>query len=264
MDVEFIIDDARVTAAEGASVLDVARRAGRDVPALCHHEAVPAIASCRLCLMEVRRPGRDWVQLTTSCDYPVSDGLVVVTDSPRIRKHRRMNLQLLLRRAPDAPVLQRLAEQLGMTEPLFAPLADAPLPGCILCELCVRVCSAAGYNALAATGRGDYKSVGPPPFGRTAAPDCVGCGSCHEICPTDCIPMEDTATTRTIWGRTFALLGCERCGRTVTTRSHAQAIAADTDLPGKGSDLCDHCKARLTGGRLLSPGPEDGLTRGPR
>ena len=264
MDVHLIIDDAEVSAAEGASVLDAARRAGRDVPALCHHESVPANASCRLCLVELRRPGRDWVELTTSCDYPVSDGLVVVTQSPRIRKHRRMNLQLLLRRAPDAPALRRLAEQLGVTEPLFAPVAGAPLPGCILCELCVRVCSAAGYNALAASGRGDHKSVGPPPFGRTAAQDCVGCGSCHEICPTECIPMTDTATTRTIWGRTFELLGCERCGRTITTQAHAQAMAADTVLPVKSSDLCDHCKARATSRRLVTPGPEDGLTRGQR
>ena len=64
MDVELIIDGAQVTAAAGASVLDAARRAGVDIPALCHHEAVPAIASCRRCRMEVRRPGRGGVQLT--------------------------------------------------------------------------------------------------------------------------------------------------------------------------------------------------------
>ena len=253
MDVELTIDDAQVTAPAGASVLDAARRAGRDVPALCHHEAVPAIASCRLCLMEVRRPGSDWVQLTTACDYPVSAGLVVVTDSPRIQKHRRMNLQLLLRRAPDAPALQLLAEQLGVTQTLFAPVADAPLPGCILCELCVRVCSALGYNALAATGRGDHKNVGPP-FGQTAAMDCVGCGSCHEACPTECIAMGDTATTRTIWGRTLELLACERCGRTITTKAHAAAMAAETDLPVKRGELCEVCKARVASERLASPG----------
>ena len=263
MDAELTIDGAQVTAPAGASLLDVARGAGRDIPALCHHEAVPAIASCRLCLVELRRPGRDWVQLTTSCDYPVSDGLVVVTDSPRIRKHRSMNLQLLLRRAPDAPALRRLAEQLGATESLFVPVADAPLPGCILCELCVRVCAALEYSALAATGRGDHKSVGLPPFGRDGATDCVGCGSCHEICPTDCIAMKDTATTRTIWGRTFELLDCARCGRTITTAAHARAMAADVDLPAEGSALCDRCKARVMSGRLASPGP-GGLTSGRR
>jgi bidirectional [NiFe] hydrogenase diaphorase subunit len=253
VDLELIIDDEQVTAEAGASVLDAARRAGRVLPALCHHQAVPAIASCRLCLMEVRRPGRDWVQLTTSCDYPVSAGLVVVTDSPRIRKHRRMNLQLLLRRAPDAPVLRQLASQLGVTEPLFAPVTDAPLPDCILCELCARVCSALGYDALAAIGRGHHKRIGPP-FGQTAAMDCVGCGSCVEACPTACIPMADTATTRTIWGRTFDLLACERCGRTITTKAHAAAMAAGPDLPVKVNDLCDVCKARLTSEHLASPG----------
>jgi NADH dehydrogenase/NADH:ubiquinone oxidoreductase subunit G len=252
VNVELIIDDVHVEAPADASVLDVARRAGRDIPALCHHEAVPAIASCRLCLVEIRRPGKDWVHLTTSCDYPVSAGLVVVTDSARIRKHRAMNLQLLLRRAPQAAVLWRLAAGLGVTEPLFAPVTDAALPDCILCELCVRVCSALGYNALAAIGRGGGKRVGPA-FGQEEAMDCVGCGSCREACPTDCIAMEDTATTRTIWGRTFDLVACERCGRPITTEAHAAVMATDTELPVAGSDFCDVCKRRVVSERLASP-----------
>lgn len=252
MDVELIIDDAQVTAPEGASVLDVARRAGVDIPALCHHEAVPAIASCRLCLVEIVRPGRDRVQLTTSCDYPVSAGLVVVTESPRIRKHRAMNLELLLRRAPDAPVLKQLAGQLGVTAPRFAPVTDAPLPDCILCELCVRVCSALGYNALAAIGRGAGKWIGPA-FGQTAAMDCVGCGSCTEACPTDCIAMKDTATTRTIWGRTFDLLACERCGKPIATQAHAAAMAAEVELTEHAGEFCDACKKRVVSERLASP-----------
>jgi NADH dehydrogenase/NADH:ubiquinone oxidoreductase subunit G len=253
VDVELTIDGVQVTAPAGAAVLDAARRAGRAVPGLCHHEAVAAIASCRLCLVEVLRPGKDWVQLTTACDYPVSAGLVVVTDSARIRAHRAMNLQLLLRRAPDAPVLRALAADLGVTAPRFAPLAGAPLPGCILCELCVRVCSALGYNALAAIGRGEGKHVGPA-FGQKEALDCVGCGSCVEACPTECIPMTDTATTRTIWGRTFDLTACERCGRPITTEAHAAVMAAGTDPPVEGSGLCDVCKRRVTSERLASPG----------
>jgi bidirectional [NiFe] hydrogenase diaphorase subunit len=253
VDVALTIDGVQVTAHAGASLLDAARRAGRDVPALCHNEARPALAACRLCLVEVRRPGRDWVQLTTSCDYPASAGLDVATDSPLIRTHRAMNLQLLLRRAPTAPVLLQLAEQLGVTEPLFAPLTDAPLPDCILCELCVRACSALGYNALTADGRGEHKKVGPP-FAQTSAALCVGCGSCRELCPTACIPMEDTATTRTIWGRTFELLACERCGRSITTQEHAERMAAGTDLPVEIGGLCDVCRGRAAAGSLGSPG----------
>jgi bidirectional [NiFe] hydrogenase diaphorase subunit len=253
VDVELTIDDAQVAAPTGVSVLDAARRVGLDIPALCHHEAVPAIASCRLCLIEVRRPGRDWVQLTTSCDYPVSDGLVVVTDSPRINKHRALNLELLLRRAPDAPVLRRLAQQLGVKEARFAPITGAPLPDCILCELCVRVCSMLGYNALAAIGRGEHKHIGPP-FGQTAAMDCVGCGSCVEACPTECIAMEDTATGRKIWGRTFELLTCERCDRPITTKAHGATLDAGIHLREKIDGLCDICKRRVIGERLASPG----------
>ncbi len=250
MDVSLIIDGEQVTAPADASVLDAARRAGRDVPALCHNEGVPAVASCRLCLVEIRRPGRDWTQLTTSCDYPASDGLDVVTDSPAIRKHRLMNVQLLLRRAPRAPVLQRLAARLGAAEPRFAPLTGAPLPDCILCELCVRVCAALGYSALAAIGRGDHKYIGPP-YGQETALNCVGCGSCHEVCPTACIGMGDTPTTRTIWGRTFELLPCEHCGRPITTREHAAAMAASQTHGIDGSDdLCDRCKRRVASAHL--------------
>ncbi len=114
-----------------------------------------------------------------------------------------MNLQLLLPYAPEAPALREIADSLGVMSPVFVPVAGAPLPDCILCELCVRVCSAFGHNALSTIGRGDHERVGPP-FGETAAMACVGCGSCHEICPTGCITLEDTGTTRSIWGRTFS------------------------------------------------------------
>ena len=116
----------------------------------------------------------------------------------------------------------------------------------------MRVCSALGYHALAAIGRGADKSVGPP-FGQTEALDCVGCGSCTEACPTDCIAMEDTATTRKIWGRTFELLTCERCSRPITTKAHAEAMAAQTGPPAKSDGLCDVCKKRIASGRLASP-----------
>jgi NADH dehydrogenase/NADH:ubiquinone oxidoreductase subunit G len=251
MDVELTVDGAQIVAPEGSSLLTALRAAGRDVPGLCHHDAVAPNASCRLCLVEIRRPGRDWTQLTTSCDYPVSAGLTVVTDSPRIRELRAMNVRLLLRRAPQAPALLQLAEQLGVDASIFAPVADAPLPDCILCELCVRVCSAAGYDALAVSGRGSGKYVGPA-FGHASAEDCVGCASCHEVCPTSCITMVDTASTRTIWGRTFDLLTCEHCSRPITTREHRATIDAGIEHKADDPELCDACKRRLSSERLTT------------
>lgn len=252
MDVRLTIDGQQVTAPGEASVLDAARLAGREVPGLCHHEAVPANASCRLCLVQIRRPGGDRTQLTTSCDYPVSEDLEVVTDSPEIRRHRSMNVRLLLRRAPGAPVLRRLAEQLGAGDPPFAPVTGAPLPDCILCELCVRLCTMLGYNALAVIGRGDHKRVGPP-FGQTAALACVGCGSCVAACPTACIAVEETATTRTVWGRTLELVPCGGCGAPLMTTAQLAVTAARGGLPRDQYTLCDACRrtalsAQLAGG----------------
>jgi bidirectional [NiFe] hydrogenase diaphorase subunit len=251
LDIALRIDDAEVTAPAGASLLDVAREAGVEVPGLCHHEALPVIAACRLCLVEVRRPGWETAALTTSCDYPVSAGLEVVTASPLIQRHRLMNLQLLLPYAPEAPVLQQLADRLGLTQSLFPPVADAPLPGCILCELCVRVCATLGYNALSTIGRGDHKRVGPP-FGQSAAMACVGCGACHAICPTQCIPMEDTKTTRTIWGRTLELFACRRCQTPLMTEAQRAATAARGELPVDYYGLCDTCKRAVLTEQLLS------------
>lgn len=243
MHVELIIDGRTVSAAEGSSLLTAARAAGCEVPGLCHHEALPANASCRLCLVEIRRPGRERAQLTTSCDYPVSAGLEVVTDSARIRELRAMNVRLLLRRAPEAPVLLELAGQLGAgDESPFAPIEDAPLQDCILCELCVRVCAALGYNALAAIGRGSGKRVGPPAADGVAGA-CVGCGSCVEACPTDCIAMVDTETTRTIWGRTLEFTECTGCGARLLTTSQRSIVGARAkNLAKDYLDLCEACK----------------------
>ncbi len=240
-EVTLMIDGVTVNGEAGASVLDVARGAGRQIPALCHHEGLAPIAACRLCLVEVRRPERASLQLTTSCDHPVFDGIEVVTDSALIRKHRAMNLQLLLPYAPDAPAPWAIAADLGITDARFAPVADAPLPGCILCELCVRVCAALGHDALSVIGRGEHKRVGPP-FGLEEARNCVGCGSCHAICPTGCIPMEETATTRTIWGRTLELFTCRRCGAPFMTRAQRTSAMSRGRLEGAAYDLCDRCR----------------------
>ena len=164
-----------------------------------------------------------------------------------------MNLELLLRRAPNAPVLRRLAEQLGVTAPRFAPVTDAPLADCILCELCVRVCSTLGYNALAAIGRGAGKHVGPA-FGQTAAPDCVGCGSCVEACPTDCIAMEDTATTRTIWGAHLRARHLRALRQADHDRGARRGDGRRDGTARTRDELCDACKKRVVSERLASPG----------
>ena len=186
MTVKFTINGVSVEAAEGTSVLDTARHYGFEIPSLCHHEAVTPYGACRLCLVEIAKGGRK--KLTTSCNYEVLEGISVVTDSPEIQKHRAMVLELILAEAPDAEPVRRLAAQHGVKVSRFARSAADPdkKRDCILCGLCVRVCSEiVEVNALTFNGRGDHKGVGAPYLEQPQ--NCIACGACAWVCPTKCI-----------------------------------------------------------------------------
>ena len=94
--VRLTIDGQQVQAEEGAMILDVARDNNIYIPSLCSHEEVTPYGACRLCLVEVAKNGRE--RLVASCLYPVEEGLVVKTDSERLKNNRRMIMELLLAR----------------------------------------------------------------------------------------------------------------------------------------------------------------------
>ncbi len=248
MTVRFLIDDVEVEASDGEWLLDAARRAGFDIPSLCHHEALEPIGSCRVCLVEVRQG--DETHLSSSCNFQVQDGIEVATGSEEVRRHRAMNLELLLARAPGSDRIRRLAACYGVTRPRFGPLAHDPLPNCILCELCVRTCEHLGHHALTTAGRGDSKRIGLP-FDKPAA-GCVGCGSCASLCPTDCIPVEETAAGRTIWGQTFDFVPCKECGAPVMTDKHREFAVANKGLPEDYYDTCERCKQAAASKRFAA------------
>ena len=97
--IELSIDGKRVTAEEGATVLEAARAAGIGIPTLCYHPGLPSDGNCRLCLVEIERKGKR--ELVISCMYGARDGLVVHTRSSRIWKARSFVLKMLLERTPD-------------------------------------------------------------------------------------------------------------------------------------------------------------------
>ena len=238
MDVRLKINEVEVKAQKGEYLLDVARRAGFEIPSLCHHEAVKPIGSCRVCLVEVKAGKK--TSLTTSCNFTVEGGEEVTTDSELIHRMRAVNLELLLARAPGAKRVRDLAQEYGISRPRFAPVDDNWLPNCILCELCVRVCEHLGHSALSTLGRGDEKKIGLP-FNQPAE-SCVGCGSCCSVCPTDCILMKDTAADRTIWGQKFDFARCKQCGVPVITEKHRAFAIENKELPEDYYDLCEACK----------------------
>jgi NADH dehydrogenase/NADH:ubiquinone oxidoreductase subunit G len=235
------INGKTVKAREGTYLLEAARTAGFEIPTLCHFEGLEPWGGCRLCLVDITREGWDgWCKMVVSCLYPVEEGLIVLTDTERVRETRKVVLDLLLARCPEAPLVRRLAARHGIEQTSYK-VSDEPTD-CILCSLCTRVCDHIGVSAIATMSRGAGREVAPP-FNE-APPDCIGCLSCAEICPTDCIPYESSDVTRKIWGKEFEMLRCARCGRAHITRDQAAYYDGKNGVPASYYELCDACKRK--------------------
>jgi len=189
MTISLTVDGRPVLAEPGESLLDVARRAGAEVPSLCHHPGLRPYGACRLCLVEVTVGGRS--RTTTSCNREVEEGMDVRTDTAELRRHRRAVLELLAAMAPGSSAVRSLARAHGVEEPRFAS-GDPPAgrERCVLCGLCARVCSeVVGACAITLSGRGTRRGL-EVPFGERVAESCIGCGACASVCPTGAIDME--------------------------------------------------------------------------
>jgi NADH dehydrogenase/NADH:ubiquinone oxidoreductase subunit G len=201
------IDGRTARAAEGQTLLQVARALGVHIPTLCYHEAMTPFGACRLCVVEVET-GRER-QLVASCSYPCTDGLTVYTSSPAVRRSRRATVELLLATARNVPRVRQLAQELGVGEPRFT----LPEDDCILCGLCVRACrEIVGVGAISVINRGSEKKVSPP-F-RIASNECIGCGTCVLVCPTGAITLDDVcgpAPDAHRWSSDFEAVTCQLC-----------------------------------------------------
>jgi bidirectional [NiFe] hydrogenase diaphorase subunit len=176
------IDGRQVKAKEGMTILEAARNVGIDIPTLCYHEKLAPYGACRLCTVEISRNKR--TRLVTACVYPVEDGLVVKTESPRVIKIRKMLLELMLASAP-AKVIEDLALRYGVEKPRF----EAERTMCVLCGLCVRYCAEIKKaNAIGFVGRGIERKV--VFFPEIASTVCMSCKECFGLCPTGKIPSE--------------------------------------------------------------------------
>jgi bidirectional [NiFe] hydrogenase diaphorase subunit len=242
--VKIEIDGRVVEARTGEFLLAVARRAGIDVPAICHHEAVDPAGNCRMCLVEITKASWDgWSRLVTACLYPVETDLVVKTHSAPVIEARTVLVDLWLARCPDSPYIQRLAAEYGIETTSYQPAA-LPTDQCILCGLCIRVCEKLGPSAICTVNRGGRKKVAGPFEG--PPPDCIGCAACAEVCPTSCIKVEERDGTRTIWEKHFEMLRCSACGRSLVTVDEARYFGQKGGLGESYYQLCDRCKRNQT------------------
>jgi len=204
------IDGKSYKVPENYTVLKACREAGVYVPTLCYLEGINQVGSCRLCLVEVERQKN----LKASCVLPVAEGMVIKTNTKRVREARKVNLELLLsnhnrectscERSGNCE-LQRLSDEIGIRniefigEKTVKPV-DTSSPSivrdpskCILCGRCISVCSKVqGVSAIGFRNRGFRTTVGPIFDKGLGEVDCINCGQCIINCPVGALKEKES------------------------------------------------------------------------
>ena len=200
------INGKKVEFTDEKNLLTIIRKAGIDIPTLCYHSELSTFGACRLCTVEDDR-GR----LFASCSEEPRDGMVIYTHTERLRKHRKLIVELLLAaHCRDCTTcvksgeckLQDLAHSMGIYKVRYdnynemrpidysSPAIVRDPNKCILCGNCVRVCSELqGIGVLGFANRGTEATV-TPAFEKTLSEtDCVSCGQCRVFCPTGALTI---------------------------------------------------------------------------
>jgi predicted molibdopterin-dependent oxidoreductase YjgC len=196
--VELTVDGQSVRVTEGSTILDACRRIGIDTPTLCYGDTLTPVNVCRVCVVEVEGARA----LAPACSRKVEDGMVVHTDSERVRTSRRLVMELLgsatdLSTAPEAlEYIERYEAQPDRFGPDSLTVEQAvkvdnelyvrDYSKCILCYKCVEACGVDHQNtfAIAVAGRGFGAHISTEldvPLPESA---CVYCGNCIAVCPT--------------------------------------------------------------------------------
>ena len=195
--VEVTVDGQTVSVTEGSTILDACRRLGIETPTLCYADTLTPVNVCRVCVVEIEGAR----VLAPACSRKVEPGMVVQTDSPRVRTSRRMVLELLgssvdLSTAPDA---QRYSSEYGALPERFGEVKTVAQPAkidndlymrdyskCILCYKCVEACGEDHQNtfAIAVAGRGFEARISTEFDVTLPESACVYCGNCIAVCPT--------------------------------------------------------------------------------
>ena len=199
--IEFSLDGANVSARPGETIWQVARRAGCEIPHLCHapEPGYRADGNCRACMVEIKGER----VLAASCIRAARAGMVVETESARARSARRMVFELLIADQPARARAHdpdskfwRWADRIGISDsrlPARAmPAADPSHPAmavnldsCINCTLCVRACREVQVNdVIGMAYRGAQAKVVFDFDDAMGGSTCVACGECVQACPT--------------------------------------------------------------------------------
>jgi NADH-quinone oxidoreductase subunit G len=203
------VDGRTVEFTDERNILEVVRKAGVELPTLCYQAHLSPFGACRMCVVDAGGRG-----VVTSCTTPPEEGLAVQTMSERVRRVRKMALELLLAShdrncltcsKSGVCKLQDYAERYGIDQVrFFNPTDEAPKPiddsnpalvrdpnKCVLCGNCVRACfEHQGMHILDFSKRGSEVEVSPAYGKRLDEVDCVFCGQCAAVCPTGAITVK--------------------------------------------------------------------------
>lgn len=206
------INNMPLSVPKGISILEAARMAGIEIPTLCYLKKINEIGACRICMVEVKGAR----SLVTACVYPVNEGMEIFTNTERVRKSRKMTLELILSTHDRKCLscvrsgtceLQQLCKEFGVDDESRFDGAnpvheydDSAIHmirdngKCILCRRCVAACQAQHISVIGANARGFDTHIGSAFERPLDSVACVSCGQCIVNCPTGAIyEKDDTA-----------------------------------------------------------------------
>ncbi len=210
------INGRSVEFAPDQTILETARAAGQFIPTLCELADIGHTpGTCRMCIVEVSRPGQDKPQLLTACDTPMEDGMVIRSRTTEVRKTQRLQMELLLAdhnqdcasciRHGDCE-LQDAAQFVGLKDTRFSnpeffsgrcidrtsTAIERDMTKCIRCQRCLAICrDVQGTDVLVFSGSGLRAEVGVRDSIAIGDSDCISCGQCTLVCPVGALAEKD-------------------------------------------------------------------------
>ena len=226
-DVNLTVDGKKLTVPAGTLLIEACKATGIHVPSFCYYPGLSLQGACRMCLVEIEKMPK----LQTACTTVVGEGMVVTTESDKIKQARKSMLELLLGNHPlDCPVcdaggeceLQDMTFTYGAAESKYmelknhreeqqwSPVVYFDRPRCILCYRCIRVCGE-GMDvwALGIHNRGSSSIIAP---NKEDHLECEECGMCIDICPVGALTSGAYRYKTRPWEMKHVGTVCTHCG----------------------------------------------------